>query len=499
MIFITNLFQNDFKFIFPELFLFFFICSLIIFCVILGNSKVFKLPILVNTSIFLSLLGLVITFLLYVNLISFNTYLFNFQFESNSFIIFIKCLILFGGFCSLFYTTTFFKYEGLRSYEFVLLILLSLLGMLLLVSSYDFISIYLSLELQSLCLYILASYNKKSNFSTEAGLKYFILGALSSGLLLFGFSIFYGFSGITNLDDLILFCADTSSLGYLKNGISLGLIFVTSAFFFKLGSVPFHIWLPDVYEGVITIVTFFFALVPKIAMLGFISKFYLIILQNFSYFWIDLFLYGGIFSLLVGSFSALYQVRLKRLLAYSAIGNMGYFLLSLSCNSLLGFHGFLMYLVIYLSNLIGIFGLILSLREFNSNSLLVSIYDLRKLKESNFVLSLLFVVLFFSTAGIPPLAGFYGKFYVFLGLVDSSYYFLALIGVIFSVISCFYYIRLIRLIFFNSGFNVFFYRNLNIYSLMLIIYMVLFNLCFFLYPSVIFEYTYQITLSFFLV
>ena len=494
---LVNFFENDLKLIFPELFLLIFISFLILFLVIIGNSKVFKLPIILPTAIYLVLFGFFLVLLLYNNLISMECYLFNFQFQNDQFIIFIKYLILISVSCYLFSSLDFLKFEGIRSYEYVLLILLSIFGMVLLISSYDFISIYLALELQSLCLYILASYDKNSYFSTEAGLKYFILGAFASGLLLFGFTILYGLTGMTNLDDLLHFLYYLEVDNFLFNGIILGLMFVSVAFLFKLGAAPFHMWLPDVYEGASLIVTFFFAVVPKIVIIGFMLKFYIIIFGLFNFCWSILFMYCAFFSLLIGSLGALYQTKLKRLVAYSAIGNVGFLLFGLGCNSIEGIHGVILYLIFYLVNLISLFCILLILRRFSSNFNIVNIYDLSSLKESNILLAFFMSLFLFSMAGIPPLAGFYGKFYIFLALVNSKFYLLALIGVLFSVISSFYYIRLIKLLFFNSIISFFFYKNFVFKNLFFIIYFGLFNIFFFIYPSFILEYTYQLALNFF--
>ena len=493
---LVNFFENDFLLIFPELFLLIFISFFILFLVIIGNSKVFKLPIILSTAIYLALFGFFLTFLLYNNLISVDCYLFNFQFHNDQFIIFIKYFILISVSCCLFISLDFLKFEGIRSYEYVLLILLSIFGMLLLISSYDFISIYLALELQSLCLYILASYDKNSHFSTEAGLKYFILGAFASGLLLFGFSLLYGLTGITNLDDLLHFMYYLEDDNFLFNGIVLSFIFISIAFLFKLGSAPFHMWLPDVYEGVSLIITFFFAIVPKIVIIGFMLKFYILILNSLNLYWSTLFMYCAIFSLLVGSLGALYQIKLKRLVAYSAIGNVGFLLFGLGCNNIEGIHSVILYLIFYLINLISLFCIILILRRFSNNLNIVNIYDLSYLKDSNVLIAFFMSLFLFSMAGIPPLIGFYGKFYIFLALVNSNFYFLALIGVLFSVISSFYYIRLIKLLFFNSRVTFFFYKNLFFKNLFFIIYFGLFNICFFIYPSFLLEYTYQLALNF---
>lgn len=544
----VNYFGNDLKFIIPEFFLFFFISFFILFLVIIGNSKSFNYPILQSTSIFLGCFGLFLTIFLYSNNLDFGAFLFHFQFYIDNVSLFFKCFLILGAIICLLLSWNYLFYEGIKSYEYTLIIILSVFGMICLISSYDFISIYLSIELQSLCLYILASYNKSSTLSTESGLKYFILGSLSSGLLLFGFSLIYGLTGMTSLNDLHMltydgicfdvntdfdsnnFTADEFNYHYtftscevdeetgelsanykphsyndllslntyndILGGFTLGIIFISAAFFFKLGVVPFHVWLPDVYEGVLTSITFFFSIVPKISLFYFILKFYLVIFSEFFDVWSIIFSYCSLLSFLIGSFGALYQIKLKRLIAYSAIGNIGYILLGILCNNLEGIHGSILYLSFYILNLVGLFCAILVLRKQNNNFTLSIIQDLGSLKESNPLICLCMCIFFFSLAGIPPLAGFYGKFFIFFGLVKNSYYFLALFSILVSALSSFYYIRLVKILFFESKKKFFFYNNLTFLHIIPIIYCFLFNIFFFLYPSFFLEFIYLLSINF---
>ena len=347
-IIITKLFEGDWFFIIPEIFLLFSLLCLLSFCTIYKNNNI--IPLTVYLSIFIFFL----LFYLYYNSISYNYEIFNSLFISNNYIITFKLFLILIVLVVLCLSIDYFFYENFKTFEYILLLNFSVFGMLLLLSSNDFISFYLALELQSLSLYILASYKQYSNYSTEAGIKYFILGAVSSGLILFGISLLYGLTGLTNFIDInLFFIYSFYNLDYIiYGGLITSLILILSGFFFKIGSFPFHIWLPDVYEGVSTITTAFFSLVPKIAILGLLSRFSYIILNSFYFNWSLLFIICGLLSLIIGTLGALAQTKIKRLLAYSAISHTGFLLLALSSFNLNGINSFLIYLLIY--TLIGI-------------------------------------------------------------------------------------------------------------------------------------------------
>jgi NADH-quinone oxidoreductase subunit N len=371
--------------------------------------------------------------------------------------------------------------EKVYAYEMVILMLLAVTGLLLLVSSYDLLALYLAIELQSLSLYVLATLKRTSEYSTEAGLKYFILGAISSGLLLFGSSLIYGLTGSINFADIASSLAASTSVGLgvpLTAPVSdstvllaIGVVFILSGLLFKLSVAPFHQWTPDVYEGSPTNVTAFFAIVPKIAILGVSLRIILTVLpySNTS----DLtsvtevahslgvqpLLIGcSILSMLVGAFGGLYQTKIKRLLAYSAIGHMGYLTIGLITGSVEGVTAVFIYLFIYMITSIGFFTILLSVesalpQSFNRDRRirLTYITDLALLSKAHPLLAFSAAIILFSMAGIPPLAGFFSKLYLFLAAISSSFYLLATIAVLTSVVGCFYYIRLIKYLYFSSG------------------------------------------------
>jgi len=321
------------------------------------------------------------------------------------------------------------------------------------ISSYDFISMYLTIEMQSLCFYVLACSKRNSEFSTEAGLKYFILGAFSSGILLFGASLIYGFSGITNFEEL----TKLSYSEHMGTGVLIGMLFIAVGFLFKLTAAPFHMWAPDVYEGAPTAVTAFFAVAPKIALFALFSRLFLYTgpfgsLGTIFFAWEKILVFCCIASMLVGAFSALSQQKIKRLLAYSSIGHVGYMIIGLICASREGIESMLVYLIIYIIMTLNVFAIVLSLRSRASgeSSQVRYISDLSMLSRTHPVLAITLTLTLFSMAGVPPLAGFCGKFYVFFSALSSSMYLLAFVGIFTSVISCFYYIRLIKIMYFEK-------------------------------------------------
>ena len=345
------------------------------------------------------------------------------------------------------------EYNKINTFEYTLLILLSVLGMLLLVSSYDLLSLYLGVELMSLSFYILAAYKRNSEFSGEAGLKYFILGAFSSGLLLFGSSMLYGFTGMTNFEDiaklLVGLGAMSDTVSY--SGIVIGILFVSIALLFKVAAAPFHMWSPDVYEGAPTPITAFFSSVPKIALLALYIRLYFYTFFDFITLWQELFLTCAILSMVWGSIAALAQKRVKRLMAYSGIVNIGYMLLGVASGTITSIVGLLVYLVIYVIMTLGFFSFMLGMQNYKTTSLNVYLTDLTNIGKTNSTVALAVSLILFSMIGLPPLAGFFGKMYLFLAVMNSELYAAAILGVLSSVVAAFYYIRIIKLMYFESS------------------------------------------------
>jgi hypothetical protein len=342
------------------------------------------------------------------------------------------------------------RFELINNFEFSILIILTILGTLLLISSYDLIAMYLAIELQSFCSYILSAFKRNSEFSAEAGLKYFILGAFSSGFLLFGCSLIYGFTGTTNYEQIALLLVGVDHNYINNNGIIIGTVFILISFLFKLSAAPFHLWAPDIYEGSPTIVTAFFAIVPKIGLLVFFLRLFFDSLYALFISWQAILLIASVISMIVGSLGAIWQIKLKRLLAFSAIGHVGYMLIALCCCSIESIYALIFYSVIYIIMSISSFSLLLMIRKNENLKKIKYIEDLTIVAKTNPFIGICFAITFFSIAGVPPLAGFFSKMFLFFSAISQSAYFLSIIGILTSVISCFYYIRIVQVSYFDQ-------------------------------------------------
>jgi NADH-quinone oxidoreductase subunit N len=338
-------------------------------------------------------------------------------------------------------TRDYLKINNIDKIEYPILILSSVLGMIIMISSYDLIVFYLGLELQSLCLYILASFDKNNEKSTEAGLKYFILSALATGLLLYGCSLIYGFTGSTNFEII------SRQLNENNTPAVFGIVFVTVGLAFKVSAVPFHMWTPDVYEGSPTSVTSFFAIIPKIAAISVFIRFMYVPFINAINHWQTIVIFLSIASMLLGAVAAIGQTNIKRLIAYSSIGHIGYALAGLAAGTNEGIQSTVIYLIIYLVMNLGAFGCILMMKR--ENIFYENINDLSGLSKNHPILALSFLIILFSLAGIPPLAGFFAKFYIFMAVIESKMFALAIIGLLTTVVSSFYYLRIIKIIYFD--------------------------------------------------
>ena len=368
----------------------------------------------------------------------------------------IKILILIGSLASIIMYHSSREDLNINLFEFPILILLATIGMMIMVSANDLIAIFIGLELQSLTLYVLAALNRNHLASSEAGLKYFLLGALSSGLLLFGLSYIYGFTGNTNLN-LISTTVTSGNIGLI-----IGIVFVCSGLAFKVSAVPFHMWTPDVYEGAPTPVTAFFALAPKVAAIALTVRFLIVGFGDISFDWQQIIIFLSIASMVFASFAAIAQNNIKRLMAYSSIGHVGYALIGLACGTFQGTSSLVIYLSIYLIMNIGVFSFILSMK--NKGEYFENISDLSGLYKVHPYYSVVITIFMFSLAGIPPLAGFFGKFYIFIAAIESNLLLLAVVGILASVIGAFYYLRIIKVIYFDetkNSFDGFSYRSLN--------------------------------------
>ena len=460
-------------------------CLLLLLISVFLKQEVFKK---------ISFLSVILLFFVSLSVLKDTTLTFAFYnsfFKSSHFILFFKILIILGSFASITISINFFDELKLKRFEIPILILFSTLGMMILIASNNLMSMYLGIELQSLSLYILAAINRDSLKSSEAGVKYFVLGALSSGILLYGCSLIYGFTGSTNFDEIKTVLLEFEKLNL---GILFGLIFVLVGLAFKISAVPFHMWTPDVYEGAPTAITAFFAIVPKLAGIALIYRFCLEPFGAFIDEWRQIIIFLSIASMFVGAIAAIAQKNLKRLLAYSSIGHIGYLLIGLASANSDGIKGLLIYSTIYLLMNVGIFTVILSLKT--KDRYIEFLSDLSGLSKKKPIYSLCIAIVMFSLAGIPPFAGFFGKFYIFISALKSDLIYLAILGVIASVISTYYYLRIIKIMYFDES-EISYQSNLSKKSIIILSISIIAVSFFIVYPSFLINISVQVSSSYF--
>jgi len=471
--------MENLQLVLPEIFL-----SLsIMFLLILGVFKKNSSRLVQSLSLAVLIVTAVITF---NETIGINeTKLFN-----NSIIIdylssLMKIITLLAAFLVLIISSNYLKTFQIFKIEYPILILSSVLGMMVMINSNDLIVFYMGLELQSLALYVLATFNRDQIKSSEAGLKYFVLSALSSGLLLYGCSLIYGFTGSTNFNVI------ADQLNSNEYALTFGIVFILVGLAFKISAVPFHMWAPDVYQGSPTSVTLFFAILPKIAALSVFIKFLYTPFANMNDQWQTIIVFISIASMIFGAVAAIGQKNLKRLIAYSSISHMGYALAGLATVSNQGIQSSITYISIYLVMNLAFFSCLFMLKR--NDKYYENIEDLSGLSKKHPILSFSLLIVLFSLAGIPPLAGFFAKFYVFLAVIEQSMYFLAIVGLLATVVAAFYYLRIIKIIYFDPEKEEYeTSHNLGLKITLAI--STIFILAYFIYPSGITEIVSKITM-----
>ena len=457
--------------ILPEI----FISIAIMFFLLIGVFKKNSSSLIYN----LSTITLVVLLALIYNLNSTpDTSLFNESYKIDKLSTFMKLLLFGSGVFVMLTSSKYIQISKINKIEYPVLILSSILGMMVMISSNDLIVFYMGLELQSLSLYVLASFNRDNLLSTESGLKYFVLSALSSGLLLYGCSIVYGFAESTNFNQILY---NSSQEQY---GLTFGMVFILVGLAFKISAVPFHMWAPDVYEGSPTSVTIFFAILPKIAALTVFIRFLYVPFANMIEQWQMIIVFISIASMVLGAVAAIGQKNLKRLVAYSSISHMGYALAGLSTGTNQGIQSSITYISIYLVMNLAFFSCLFMLRR--NDKYYEKIEDLSGLSKNHPALSFSLLIILFSLAGIPPLAGFFAKFYIFLAVIEQSMYYLAIVGLLSTVIAAFYYLRIIKIIYFDPEKEKY-ETNHSIGLKVTLIVSTLFILAYFIYPSGITE------------
>ncbi len=470
--------MENFQYILPEV----FISITIMLFLLIGVFKKSSSNLIYN----LSTISLIILLALIINLSSLDKiYLFNSSYLIDNLSNYMKIILVGSGVFVMLTGSKYIQVINLNKIEYPILILSSILGMMIMISSNDLIVFYMGLELQSLALYVLASFNRDNLLSTESGLKYFVLSALSSGLLLYGCSLTYGFSESTNFDQILI---NSTEFNY---GTTFGIVFILVGLAFKISAVPFHMWAPDVYQGSPTSVTLFFAILPKIAALSVFIKFLYTPFANMNDQWQTIIVFISIASMIFGAVAAIGQKNLKRLIAYSSISHMGYALAGLATISNQGIQSSITYISIYLVMNLAFFSCLFMLKR--NDKYYENIEDLSGLSKKHPILSFSLLIVLFSLAGIPPLAGFFAKFYVFLAVIEQSMYFLAIVGLLATVVAAFYYLRIIKIIYFDPEKDEYeTSHNLGLKITLAI--STIFILAYFIYPSSITEIVSKITM-----
>ena len=404
---------------------------------------------------------------------------FNDGFIVDGFARFMKVLTLLGAGASILLSADTLRRQGTMRFEFPILVVLATIGMMMMISANDLISLYVGLELQSLALYVVAAFDRDNAKSTEAGLKYFVLGALSSGMLLYGGSLVYGFTGTVTFPGI----AAATAGGHAGIGLIFGIVFIAAGVAFKISAVPFHMWTPDVYEGAPTPVAAFFASAPKMAAMAMVIRVFIGAFPGAIHDWRQIIVFISIASMGLGAFAAIGQRNIKRLLAYSSIANMGYALVGLAAGTAEGVQGVMTYMAIYLATTLAAFACVLMMRR--DGKLVEDISELAGLSRTNGWMAFAMAMMMFSLAGIPPLAGFWAKWYVFLAAINAKLYVLAVIGVLTSVVGAYYYLRLVKVMYFDEPKPAFEKSDLGVRTVLLV--SALFVLVLSLVPAPLFD------------
>ena len=469
---------DNINFIFPEILTSIFLMMLLILGVFRKNSS----SLIYN----LSILTLVIILVLVLTFPQGTTVkLFNDGYIIDDLSIYMKSITIISGIFVMLTSSKYLKIIKIYQIEYPILLLSSILGMIIMISSNDLIVFYMGLELQSLALYVLASFNRSNILSSESGLKYFVLSALSSGILLYGCSLIYGFSGSTNF---YLISENIKNLEY--SGV-FGIVFILVGLAFKISAVPFHMWAPDVYEGSPTSVTLFFSILPKIAALSVFIRILYVPFFDLINQWQMIIIFLSVASMIFGGVAAIGQKNLKRLVAYSSISHMGYALAGLSTGTNYGIQSSITYISIYLVMNLALFSCLFMMKI--QNKYFENIEDLSGISKNHPLLSFAFLIILFSLAGIPPLAGFFAKFYIFMAVIEQSMYFLAITGLLATVVSAFYYLRIIKVIYFDPE-KIKYDKDHNLGLKLTLIVSTFFLITYFVYPSILTELVNNINL-----
>ncbi|KAK8802170.1 hypothetical protein WA158_002656 [Blastocystis sp. Blastoise] len=454
----ASIFFEEIKFIVPEIFFIFSVLTLLCVGIFLSSKYLniyknnYRTPYISTIINNLFILSLIFVIILLCKETTLTRLIFDGMYTMNYALTLIELIILIISVIYLLSINNFLNTDTMYNYEYLILLYISIFSILLTLHCNSFLHLYITLEMQSFCFYVLASSRKSNLYSCEAGLKYFITGSLISGFLLFGIALLYGTTGLTNLTELSYFFT-TSSFDKLT---FTAICFILSAFFFKLTIAPFHVWAPDVYEGAPSIITMFFNIAPKFALIALLSRILMSTFYAFIDQWQLIFILVSLLSIIVSAFFALQQYKIKRFLTYSSVTHIGYMILGLSTGTIQGVQSLLFYFIVYLITTIAIWAILLIV-----NNKVKYITDFADLFKNNYLLGISLTIIMFSMAGIPPLAGFLAKFYTFFVCVENNVLLPAIFAIVISVITAFYYIRFIKIMYFESTNNNYVYTSIN--------------------------------------
>ena len=482
---LQEIFNNQFEILIPEFFLTTILLILLLFGVFYKKNEINQKFLIIKNLNTIIIYLLFILLILLFNINNISGTLINSLLIIDNLTQFIKIILIF---CTIIYFLIQENYiiqQKIISYEISILILISILGLMFLISSNNFITLYLSIELQSLSFYILTASKKRSILSIEAALKYFILGSIASGFILYGSSLLYGITGSLNFSNILLLLSNinfTNNIDLLLS-ISYSLVFIFIGIFFKIGAAPFHMWLPDVYEGSPNNITFFFAVVPKIAFISILIRFFFFIFYDISFFFEFFFMIMAYSSMFIGTLSALQQNKIKRLLAYSSISHIGFIFIGFSSNLLNNIPYILLYIIIYIIMSINLWTSYISINI--NHKPIKYLTDLSNIFKLNSLISTIIIINIFSLAGIPPLAGFFSKLFIFFSAIKNNYFNLVFFAIIISIISSFYYLKIIKIIYFEKKDNIKFLNQINKIQSIILLINTQIILLLFIFPNII--------------
>jgi NADH-quinone oxidoreductase subunit N len=493
---LQEIFTNQFEILLPEIYLSFIILISILYGSILTLKRGNPLISLTLNDILIILLFFLLLLVLNISIPSKNVLNGTFIIDDISKL--IKIVLILSTIFFFCIQKNFNKNNKILSFEYLVLIIISLLGLMLLTSSYNLISVYLAIEIQSLCFYILSAYQRKSIFSSEASLKYFILGAIASGFILFGSSIVYGSTGSLNFGNFLLIFSNINEYNNITliTAVFYGFLMIIIGLFFKIGAAPFHFWVPDVYEGSSNNTTAFFSIVPKISIIGLLVRIFFDICGDISFFFETFIYICSFLSIIIGSFATLQQKNIKRLLAYSSIGHVGFILIGFVSNNVISIQNILFYVIIYIIMTLNFWTIFLSISLNKKKAPLNFLTDFTNFSKIKPIIALIIILNLFSMAGIPPLAGFFSKMFILYTAINSKIYGLSIIALLTSIISSFYYIKIIKIIYFDTSLLFNNVSQISNISSIILVFNTQIIIAFFLFPTYFLTFLEKISLSF---